>query len=636
MKISHDSTSAKAQPAFSHPHQARFTMRGFVGNRIYVNQENWLLRFPEANPNMLQVFRDRDRTPRPKITPWCGEYPGKYLIGAVQCWRLTHAPRLRRHLEAFVADLIAVQDEDGYLGPHPRSERLTGRAYPSEGLGDYLDKWGVWGGALWDVWGHYHCMLGLLLWYEETRDPSVLAACRRAADYVCARFLDTGDRIALAGAEEKNMSVIHTFLLLYRHTGEPRYLQMAREIEQEWEAPGGGDYVRTALAGKEFYETPRPRWESLPDLQAIPELYYITGDEKYRRAAEHIWWSILRTDRHNTGGFSSDEQAVGNPFDRRPIETCCTVAWMAYSVDILRLTGNPVVADELELSTFNATFASQHPSGRWWTYNTPMDGDRRAFVHTHNWQCHPGGPELNCCQANAPRAVGMLSEWAILPTSDGSGCALNYYGEGRLSIRLAGAKGRVDFIQTTAYPRDGKVLIRIGIREPARFTVWLRIPQWSRHTKATVKGQPVISIIPGTYLAVERDWRDGDCILLELDMSLYYWIGEKESEGLTSIYRGPILLAYDERFNAGDARSMPSLSMENLQYCEEEWSAMPAPWMLLKFSVAGVQDVLLCDFASAGACGTRYRTWLPLLGMGGDLTRPETCAWAARHKNQDS
>ena len=87
--------------------------------------------------------------------------------------------------------------------------------------------------------------------------------------------------------------------------------------------------------------TPR---ESLHDVQAIVELYFIKGDERYRTAFQNIWKSILSTDRHNTGGFGSGEEATGNPYDPRPIETCATVAWMAANVDMLRLSGDPRAA----------------------------------------------------------------------------------------------------------------------------------------------------------------------------------------------------------------------------------------------------------------------------------------------------
>ena len=110
-------------------------------------------------------------------------------------------------------------------------------------------------------------------------------------------------------------------------------------------------------------------------------MYSITGDEDYKTAFENIWWSICLFDRHNTGGFSSGESATGNPDDTRAIETCCTVAWMALSVDMLRLTEDPYVADELELATWNGLMGAQNATGRSFTYNTPMMGVKKASSH---------------------------------------------------------------------------------------------------------------------------------------------------------------------------------------------------------------------------------------------------------------
>lgn len=124
----------------------------------------------------------------------------------------------------------------------------------------------------------------------------------------------------------------------------------------------------------------RPRWESLHALIGLAELYYATGNPDYRTTVERFWWSIVRHDRHNNGGFSSGEGAVGNPYDPGSIETCCTVAWIAYGVEILRLTGNSIVADELELSTLNQVVGYQFRDGVPCTYDTPMDGRRISAV----------------------------------------------------------------------------------------------------------------------------------------------------------------------------------------------------------------------------------------------------------------
>ena len=538
---------------------------------------------------MLEMFRDRDRLPRRDLLPWSGEFAGKYLISAVQALRITKDRRLKTMLQDFVADLAACQDKDGDLGPWPREMRLLGP-------------------GLWDLWGHYHCMLGLYLWHRQTGDRAALAACRRAADLLCRTFLDTGKRVADAGSVEMNESAIHIFALLYQETGEPRYLRLAHEIERDWQTDGSGDYVRSALAGKEFYQCPTPRWESLPSVQAIAELYSITGDQKYREAFEQIWWSIVQYDRHNTGGFSSGEQATGNPYDPRPIETCCTVAWMALTVDMLRMTGDSRAADELELATYNAVLGAQNAEGRWWTYNTPMDGERKASAHDIVFQARAGSPEINCCSVNGPRGLGVLSEWAVMTAEDG--IALNYYGPSEFTVRTpSGSKLRLS--QETDYPIGGRILLTVTPESAERFALRLRIPAWSREVRVTLNGGRVPNAAPGSYLALDRRWNPGDEIKLAFDMRPRLWVGEREAEGKISVYHGPILLAYDPRFDSYDPTNLPMLDPNRPPTVPPTWTRAPTPLLMLRFATEDRRRMTLCDFASAGAAGNQYVSWLP-------------------------
>ena len=99
--------------------------------------------------------------------------------------------------------------------------------------------------------------------------------------------------------------------------------------------------------------------------------------------------------------------------------------------------------------------------------------------------------------------------------------------------------------QNTDYPRTGKVVITIEPEKTKEFTLKLRIPHWSENTTVKLNGTVIDSTIPGSYLVLRHQWQKGDTIELYLDMSLHYWAGQKEKEGFTSIYRGPILLAYN-------------------------------------------------------------------------------------------
>lgn len=591
---------------------------GVIAEYIQGVTNNWLKVAPRANPAMLEMLRDRDRVPRRDILYFSGEFAGKYLTSAVQVLRLTHDQELRAFLQSFVDELVSIQAADGYLGPYPQEVQLTNRL--PEGETNALN------GQVWDTWGHYHLMLGLLLWYEDTRDAQALRAVRKMGDLLCDKFLNApmGRRLVETGVRDPygwtgtqmNLAPIHSLALLYKETRARSYLALAQQIADEFAAQGpdgplAGDYIRTALAGQEFFETPRPRWESLHAIMGLAELYSITGCQDYRRAFEHIWWSICKLDRHNNGGFSTGEQAVGNPYASGAIETCCTIAWMALSVEMLRLTGDSIVADELELSLLNSVLGFYSRTGRWTTYNTPMDGERCGFVQDVNWQCRPGSPELNCCSVNAPRGLGILSNWALMQDADA--VVLNYYGEGAMTARLPNGL-KVMFRQETDYPRRGRVQLTVAPARAALFTVKLRIPQWSEETRVRVNGQRVSRVKPGSYLTLDRKWRKGDAVTLDFDMTTHFWVGERECHGKTSIYRGPILLAFDERYNDGltcettlDARALVGRLVG-----DKRWYP---PIMLMEYPARDGRPVRLCDFASAGGTGTRYASWLNIAGV---------------------
>ncbi len=590
------------------PAGIRFELEGMVAERIEAVTRNWLVPAPGANPAMLAMFRDRDRLPARDLLPWSGEFAGKYLTGATQVLALTDDAELEGRLRRFVKELVALQDEDGYLGPFPKGSRLTGTA-PNVG-----EK----GGPTWDAWGHYHIMLGLLTWHARTGDAAALRCASRIGDLLCERFLgEKRPRLVDTGSTEMNLAPIHALCLLHRVTGETRYLELAKQIEGEFAAVDGegkplaGDYFHRGLAGEAFFETPKPRWESLHPIQGMGELAGGDPGSERGRAFRNLWWSIVELDRHNNGGFSSGEQAQGNPYHTGAIETCCTIAWMAMGVDMLRLSEKSRVADELELSTLNSALGMWTPSGRWSTYNTPMDGVRKANFHDIVFQARPGSPELNCCSVNAARGLGLIGEWAVVEHP--GVYFLNWYGPGTISLPASrfGTPG-ITLQQETDYPRSGRVRIHVAPEKTASFTLALRIPHWSERTRVRLNDGEFHELEKaGEYLDFARTWKAGDVIELEFDMRLRAWVGERESAGRVSLYRGPILMAYDPRWNPTLGDDPPALDWKRLAKGPELIDENnDGSWVRLQVKAADGSEISLVDFASAGVEGHPYRTWL--------------------------
>lgn len=645
----------------THPPQIR--LDGILGEYLQAVTDQWLLVAPLANPGMLEVLSDRDTPPYKEMVSWSGEFAGKYLTSAVQVLRLNRDARLREWLAQFVRILLRRQDSDGYLGSWPQDSRLTNLSLHHE-----------WDNQpsmpTWDTWAHYHIMLGLTLWSETSGDEGALQAACRIADLICQKYLgNPSPRLVETGMTEMNLAPAHALAILHRKTGKPEYLQMAEQIVGEFSLKKdgeflAGDYFNQALAGKEFYEMPRPRWESLHPILALVELYRSTGRQEYRKAFERIWWSIQRHDRHNNGGFSSGEQATGNPYDPRPIETCCTIAWIALSVEMLKLTGDSRVADEIEFSTLNSVLAMFSRTGRWATYNTPSNGARFASAHQIVFQSRPGSPELNCCSVNAPRGLGMISDWAVQQA--GEEITLNYYGPGSFQFLLpSGEKVQLDV--ETEYPLEGNLRIAVRAKQSVHFTLNLRIPGWSAATHWSLNEDPQPAPIAGTYLFIARTWQPGDRLELSFDFGLRTWHGLRECAGQVSLYRGPLLLAFDQRYNRPLFFSPPFHEGRNLEldppksvngwvinpqepaFGSDPWNlnaltlAMPAidlaeivctdvladggrehsvnrvkelwddwlpPFFLAEVPLGDGRKAFLCDYISAGQTGTLYRSWL--------------------------
>lgn len=562
---------------------------GPLGLRIHNMINNWLMQAPAANPGMLSMFQLRDRKPVPDIMPWAGEFAGKYLISLTQSLSVTPNQTTYRRARPFVDALISCQDADGYLGPFPKETRLK---------------------ANWDMWGHYHVMLGLWMWHQQTGDERARDCVLRATQLMERTFLDGDMRVYDAGSQEMNMSAAHILAILHREYGEARTDALYRQIEEDWSK--AGDYLNLGLKGVPFYRGPRPRWESLPALQALLERGRATGDARYRTAVVNLWNSIERFDVHNAGSFSTNEQAIGSPWAPGAIETCCTVAWMALSVDVLRATGDPLVADELERATWNAVGGYIHPSGRWSTYDTPMDGRRQASAHHIVFQARAGTPELNCCSVNAPRGYTMLADWALM-AHDG-GYTLNWYGPG--GYRIPDTKQPAILLVNTDYPASGRIQIRWQIAEPREISLRLRIPAWSRHSTLSVNNGKPVTAAPG-YHEIKRVWRTDDTVRLNLDMSLRAEPGGGPLEGQVSLFRGPILLTWDQYHNPQDEAELQPIRLDQLDQAEmipqkpQPYDPMRAltPMVMLRVATNG-EPLVLCDYATAGAHGTPYRSWL--------------------------
>lgn len=555
------------------------TLSSQTGNLIDNITKRFLIGIRESNPNILTMFRDRDVLPYRQLSAWSGEFAGKYLTGCAYVYKLNKDNELYKYVLGFIDELISYQDTDGYLGCFQRECRLTGMRYSPKG-----EKPNTW-----DAWNHYHIMYGLLLWYDIVRDERYFSTVERIADMFIKRFYCGNPKISTIGSIETNLSVYHIFSILFRRTGDKKYLDFAKEVELDIETDGG-DYMNFALQGGEFYQCRAPRWESVHTIMGYLEIYRITGDADYLNAVIKIYRSILKTDVHNTGAFSTNERALGNPYEIGNIETCCVIAFNALAIELYDITKDPEIIDFLEISHYNAVLGYNSPSGAWSTYSTPMDGEKMANYHAIGFQSRPGAPNINCCSVNAARGVAAIGDWIISYTNDGT-VYINSFES--LSAELGTARVKI----SGNYPADGNVKITLD----GDLTAAIRIPAWSKNTSVTVNDKAV-KVCAGEYFTVSVN---GNAVVeLFLDFTPYTIFGGDDYEGKISVYAGPVLYGLENTEN-------PSLEFDANDFIDRIALKSAIPEVRADGSIIlKINDVVLKDFYHLGIDGGKYRTWL--------------------------
>lgn len=554
----------------------------------------------------MRPFRERK-----DVNEWRSEFWGKWITAAIPAWGYANDEPLRILSEKAVAGLIATQTPDGYIGAYPDGGRLQ----------------------RWDIWGRKYTMLGLLAWHDASGDEAALSAAKREADLLMA---EVGPGLASPFKNDMwngmaSSSVLEPMVLLYRRTGDPRYLAFAQYLVEAWSQPDGPDLLHKALAGTPVFQMfpgPKPvvkdyhdgghskAYEMMSCYEGLAELYRVSGDARYLEAVKKIYANIRDTEI-TVIGSGSDWERWCNGRQRQTeswvkgMETCVTVTWIKLAAQVFRLTGDPACMDEIERSTFNALLGAQAIDGSWWCHHSPLAGTKERAPE----QCDM---QQNCCVASGPRGLQILPRLAVMNRADGP--VVNLYGPMRAEVVLA-AGGRVKIEQKTDYPGTGLIELRVDPDLPREFVLSLRIPAWSERTVLTVNGELQSPATAQSYVRLRRRWQPGDVIRMELDMRAHVIPAPGDSR-YVAVTRGPLVLARDRRL-AGSAVDEP-VRLEPGVIIEAQPVAHGTPKNVTQVFSAG-EGLSLCDFASAGNTWTdasRYRVWMPLAGgMQGEKVR---------------
>ena len=543
--------------------------------------------------HLIEPFKVKNET-------WCwqSEFWGKWMLSAVAAYEYKQDQELLQKMKRAVSSLIKTQLSNGYIGNYGPENQLT----------------------RWDIWGRKYSMLGLIRFYEVTREVDALEAARKIADHLITQIgpdktniIETGFYRGMASS-----SVLEPVVYLFNLTQDQKYLDFAKYIVWQWETATGPQLIKKALnevpVRKRFphpetwwsWENGQKAYEMMSCYDGLLELYQVTGEKIYLDAVLKTVEDIISSEINIAGSGSAFECWYGGiEHQSHPtyhtMETCVTTTWMKLCHKLWKLTLDPLYVDHIERSFFNALMASMKYDGSQIVKYSPLEGIRQAGEH----QCKMN---INCCNANGPRGFVMVPASAI--GVNGKDIYINYYGASTSSITLPSGQ-EIHLTQKTGYPIENRIMFSLDMETPVSFRLLFRIPSWSHRTSLMVNGVDIGLQSAGSYASIQKVWEEGDQIEIILDLR-----GQVHSlHGFQAITRGPVVLARDSRFQDGFVDEASVIQQKggfvDLELNEDKPAHI---WMSFNLPIVMGTDLeghgrtpemkALCDFASAGNCGT--------------------------------
>jgi hypothetical protein len=502
-------------------------LSGWLGTRIAANEVNRLVKIDPAR--LLEGYRKR-----PGRQAWDGEHVGKWLHAATLAWVYTGDPALRQKLDYVAAELVKCQLADGYLGTYLEKDRWTE----------------------WDVWAHKYNLIGLIAYMRWTGNLEPLPACRRMAELLCRTFGDApGKSDIIAAGHHVGMaptSVLEPMVLLYRFTGEPRYLDFCSYILRAWEQPNGPKILSTLLTQKRVDKVGNGKaYEMLSCLNGALEYYRTVGDHKILEACLNAWQDIVDHRLYITGAASYEERFHDDfdlPNANNVGETCVTVTWLQFNAQLLRLTGEARFAEQLEHVILNQLLGAQRPDGCAWGYYVEMEG-RKPYSDTLDG---------HCCLSSGPRGIALIPTFTT--STDADGAVMNLYDAGTARLSLADQTA-VTLVTDTLYPSDDRIRVTVDPAVNRSFALKVRMPAWCRAPLIRVNGKQVpAQAAADGYVAIKREWRKGDMVELEFEREPRVIVGDHMNQGKVAVAYGPLVLAADAALLGNELTFTPSLS----------------------------------------------------------------------------
>jgi len=454
----------------------------------------------------------------------------KWVEAASLTLAYEHDADIKRLVEIVVEEIVAAQDEDGYLNTYFVFEKRG-------------ERWS----NLRDMHELYcagHLFQAAIAHYRATGERRLLDSALRLADHIAGIF-GPGGREGVPGHPEIEMALVE----LYREAGRREYLELAKRfIDLRGRGLiGGSPYHLDHAPFREMEELTGHAVRALYLCCGAADVYMEVGDAGLREALERLWRDLVERKMYVTGGVGSrhEGEAIGEayelPNERAYAETCAAVANVMWNWRMLLMTGEARFADVMELALYNGALAGISLSGDRYFYVNPL-ADRGRYRRSRWFPCA-------CCPPNIARLLSYLP--GMIYSTSPQGIWVHIYAAGRARLEVGGVE--VELVQRTDYPWSGAVEVEVRPSHVDEFSLLLRVPGWCREARLEVGGVEARPR-PGVYAEVRREWEWGDVV--RLDMAVEPVLLEAHPHVTcntcrVAIARGPIIYCLEQVDNPG-------------------------------------------------------------------------------------
>jgi hypothetical protein len=287
-----------------------------------------------------------------------------------------------------------------------------------------------------------------------------------------------------------------------------------------------------------YYPYHVPHSYTLLAYKAWLDHYRGTGAAKYSEAAKGAW-NIVRDHYLHIGGSLAICEARGGSYPpgsywldpkRHTGETCGSVFWADINHRLLQFFPNEATyADEIERTILNVILAVQ-------------DGNGNIRYHSHLVNRKASPTFMNtCCEVMGSPFIGRLPSFIYSIAEDG--LYVNLFAPS--TIEWNGLRLK----QETEWPFGRGVRFQVsGFRGNRAMKLRVRVPGWvDGDVEFAVNGKAVAKGKPGTYVVLDRAWKNGNEVTFDLPMEFrverYTGLDQDPDHERYALLYGPILMA---------------------------------------------------------------------------------------------